>query len=689
MKKNQTNILQRASAVFGAVLLAGAMPCWSQTSDLVIQSFDADDTSGNKWGKEWGPGTQAFDGAVGNPAGSLYLTVTFSGSSDTPTTTYVTLFGNPWWVGTPINFSQYKALEFDIRWDPTSDITIDQFNNVATIPTTATNSAGQTILNAPLNAGATGGIDINICGGPGGQMGTLLTNMPIPAAAASGWVHVVVPIDATKPNLDGASGIVFHKWVNITGGQIVNDFQGRFWIDNVQLQGTAAPPPPPTVSVPQKTTPGLNVFASTKGNSFYDRQEIMTRQTAGLCWIGNASVGNPVEYSFTLSDFPTDSSTYGCEAYLFLSPNPGWNPSAPDWNDTNCTIVKIAVNTNGAVMRFQYKVDEANEQAMYSGGTDNGRGISYTNAPGSWDGVTPNYYESGNLGSVTNPTPIGKWIVRFTSDTNVTLISPNNTTTSFTIPPYNVSKLGETTAGFNLYLGFQANNEASINRAAVYSQFYATGVPSAFTENFLEQLSLDTTNLWDRSVSGGPFGIVVVPTNSAYWVRWTLPDTSFGLELAGVLDNPLGWTSPEGTRVPFIGSRAQLIAQSDLPAGGTAFFRLVKRAFTKLQVLLPGETAAPNTLTGKTGTPTPANPGEFVTITVRAVDQNWNLVSSATDIVNISSSDASDVMPLDAGLTAGEGSFIIQAGNSGVRTITASDVTDNTKTAGTATLTVN
>jgi len=32
---------------------------------------------------------------------------------------------------------------------------------------------------------------------------------------------------------------------------------------------------------------------------------------------------------------------------------------------------------------------------------------------------------------------------------------------------------------------------------------------------------------------------------------------------------------------------------------------MVKRAFTQLQVLLPGETNAPNTTTGKIGTPDP------------------------------------------------------------------------------------
>ena len=58
-----------------------------------------------------------------------------------------------------------------------------------------------------------------------------------------------------------------------------------------------------------------------------------------------------------------------------------------------------------------------------------------------------------------------------------------------------------------------------------------------------------------------------------------------------------------------------------------AFFRLVKRPFVKLQVLMPGETAAPYTTTGKTGTPDPQPIGVSFNITVNAVDDVWNIVS--------------------------------------------------------------
>src|SRR5207245_816425 len=61
--------------------------------------------------------------------------------------------------------------------------------------------------------------------------------------------------------------------------------------------------------------------------------------------------------------------------------------------------------------------------------------------------------------------------------------------------------------------------------------------------------------------------------------------------------------------------------------------------FAKLQLLLPGETAAPGTSLGKTGAPTSQTAGAAFAVTLNAVDANWNLVTNSTDIVGITSSD--------------------------------------------------
>src|SRR5205085_7413944 len=62
--------------------------------------------------------------------------------------------------------------------------------------------------------------------------------------------------------------------------------------------------------------------------------------------------------------------------------------------------------------------------------------------------------------------------------------------------------------------------------------------------------------------------------------------------------------------------------------------------FAKLQLLVPGETAAPGSSTGKTGTPTAQAAGTGLTATVNAVDANWNPLTNVTDSVGLISSDA-------------------------------------------------
>src|SRR5207302_385272 len=50
-------------------------------------------------------------------------------------------------------------------------------------------------------------------------------------------------------------------------------------------------------------------------------------------------------------------------------------------------------------------------------------------------------------------------------------------------------------------------------------------------------------------------------------------------------------------------------------------------ALAKLQLLVPGETPAPGSATGKIGTPSAQTVGVGYSVTVNAVDANWNLVN--------------------------------------------------------------
>ncbi len=100
--------------------------------------------------------------------------------------------------------------------------------------------------------------------------------------------------------------------------------------------------------------------------------------------------------------------------------------------------------------------------------------------------------------------------------------------------------------------------------------------------------------------------------------------------------------------------------------------------YSRLQVLLPGESAAPGTPSGRTGTPDAQTAGVPFSITVRACDNSWNTVTSVTNSIQILASDQSATLPPPAQLTAGQGTFIVTLNAGGSFTIFAHDQTDAT-----------
>ena len=96
----------------------------------------------------------------------------------------------------------------------------------------------------------------------------------------------------------------------------------------------------------------------------------------------------------------------------------------------------------------------------------------------------------------------------------------------------------------------------------------------------------------------------------------------------------------------------------------------------KLQILVPGETSVPVAFpgppgTGKAGTPTSQAAGIAFNVTVNAVDEGWNLVTTATDTVTITSSDGSAVLPPPAALVSGTQVFSVALSTPSNQTLTA------------------
>jgi hypothetical protein len=100
--------------------------------------------------------------------------------------------------------------------------------------------------------------------------------------------------------------------------------------------------------------------------------------------------------------------------------------------------------------------------------------------------------------------------------------------------------------------------------------------------------------------------------------------------------------------------------------------------YSRLQVLLPGESPAPGTPSGKTGTPRAQVVGVPFDITVRATDNTWNLVNTVTNAMQITASDASATLPPNAQLIAGQRTFTVTFRAGGNFNVLAHDLTDAT-----------
>src|SRR5439155_1679115 len=121
-------------------------------------------------------------------------------------------------------------------------------------------------------------------------------------------------------------------------------------------------------------------------------------------------------------------------------------------------------------------------------------------------------------------------------------------------------------------------------------------------------------------------------------------------------------------------------AAGTLTANTSSSVTVNAAAYVKVQLLVPGETAAAGTATGKTGTPTDQIAGTAFNVTVNAVDANWNLVSSApANTIGITTTDANDTNPANATLASGTRTFAVTFKTAGSWTVTATNLTDGSK----------
>jgi hypothetical protein len=410
----------------------------------------------------------------------------------------------------------------------------------------------------------------------------------------------------------------------------------------------------------------------------YNRQDLRTDTAApggkNIDWIGHPGAA----YSWTVVDFPASSSSFQISFALTPDPAPGMTYADPDWSSSNVLWLQIQGNANGTVRSsLAWKTNQpSNNSQLY----DTSLGLLYAN--------------------FTTPTAIGTWTLAFPSDNSVTLTAPGGLSTNVTLPaamfltPY-------TDISCALMTGMN-NNDPNLGLSTTLSSFRITGVANPVNEDLTDGV-LDTPFLRLQSQQYGgsttPPNQVLVTSADKYWLLWTLPDAGFGLVEKTSLTNQY-WLdySPSA---PFINGSARWvkIPTASLPNPNVSFLALIQRTNSQLQVLLPGESPAPNTPTGKTGTPTPmsfgSSGGLIEPIIVRAVDPNWNLVNS-TDTIHLDTSDTGALnLPTNIAMTNGvavwdsaSGNFL-QFGGPGTFTITATNVSRVMPAATSAPVTVN
>jgi hypothetical protein len=490
------------------------------------------------------------------------------------------------------------------------------------------------------------------------------SGITIPGSATNGWVHLVDANSASDivkmmtAGLTQAAGVGFDY--NSYGGYPTSPI--TFWIDNVAIVTAAAPPPPPpppTVSI-SPTVQGLNLF--TGNGAALNSRENLESINPNYSWVG---ASGPVSYSFTITNYPVGPDD-AVQCQIFLCPNPGAE-SDLDWQEANVIFLDLesdVPNGGGALWNFRYKTNEPNGNTMI--------------------------YGVGTLASIGTNTALGTWIVTFQNNTNVTMTIPGGASTNFNIP----DSTGATTAlfasGVDLYFGVQANNAGGASDHLVASDFSVTGLPAAFNDNFVSDAGTLNSNVWTINATYTNCVQLLGP-GDPYWVQWTTPAIGFSLDSTAALAWPITnvlW-SPVTTFAPIQNgsSYTQLISTNDLQSGNATFFSLVNRSFTQLLVLLAGETNAPNTATGKIGTPLPFSlsaSGGLLSFVVVAVDARWFPVSGVTDTLSFSDNDGG-IYTAPYALVNGAGQFTVffsqQASNVA---ITATDATTPTITPNTS-----
>ena len=484
----------------------------------------------------------------------------------------------------------------------------------------------------------------------------------IPLAASNAWAKISVNINYSLANVNDAAGFIFD--MNSYSGYPL--FTMTNFIDDLQLNlSVGPPPPPPTLGNLTKPTPGLNTIATAAGGQ-YSRNELMSASSTNLGFFNKSSV----TYSWTITSFPTNTGGAFQAGMFIIGGSPGQFDQAADYNLANVFWVTIqeaditATNVVGGVTNvtyvgpgpcsfdFRLKTNEAQGNGMIFNTTPfsivtnvtftTNAGVVTTNTVVTTN--NPNMWPIEPLATLTTvaDSALGTWSVTV-AGTNVTLLAPDGSSLATNFTAAQAALFADPVT---VILHSQPNTTSAYGQAVVFSDFKITGNTSPFDDNFLTDSVLNT-NIWRpimTSTTSDSNGVILVPTDSAYWLTESLPDVGFSLRTSATLGSSEAWTLPNLPSIRYNGSDHFLISNSSLPSATSGYFQAIQFQASQLQVLLGGQTNAPGTLTGFTGTATNVpgggtENGATLTVTINAVDSTFHIVTGNSDPVTLTSND--------------------------------------------------
>lgn len=333
------------------------------------------------------------------------------------------------------------------------------------------------------------------------------------------WVHVSIPLNPIA-NTD---------LTNITSVLIGIDSQyydlnlngpSTLWVDNIKFVGSRIQNGPPTLAM-QKATPALRIFAGS-GTDVNGREQLATIDQ-NQSWVGGTY---PVSYSFTLLSFPTvpDGSLF--RFHIFLVPT--------NYYDTHASSISFHGN--------QYVEYQVRKMLWLNVSATNPTNVT---AIIQWKTNYANNNPTNTALLITNSTAVGTWTLTFNSANTGTLAAPGASPAAFSIP---ATVAAQFTNKLIAFFGVQPDSPWGEGQHVDVSHIQTIGVKSPgvpVNDNFTTDTAINPA-VWDTSDSAMASSLVLVTTNTPYWVSWTMPDTGFenGLGVApALITGP--WKVPE------------------------------------------------------------------------------------------------------------------------------------------------